>query len=100
MSLLILALTIFAIIIIWSTFWKILGLMVSLFIGLPYRWLMNQTTWGRFDREPSPFTPEDPSAIWIKGEKGTYFRYDLSTEGAEWGTQVDNLNAFYRKEGK
>jgi len=77
--------------------------MISLFrglIGLPYRWLMNKTEWGRFDREPSPFTPEDPSSIWVSGNNGTYFRYNILAEGDDWDNQVDNLNSFYRENGK
>lgn len=99
MTLLIAVLCIFFAIILWSTFWKITKFMISLFIGVPYRLLMNQTTWGRLDREPSPFVDDD-SSIWMQGKSGIYFRYDLAKEGKDWETQIDKFNEFRRQEGK
>ena len=64
-------------------------------LGIPYRYLMNKTSWGKIDREPSPYI-EDDSSIWVKGQNGRYFRYDLSLDGTALEHQMDNLQSFYR----
>ena len=48
---------------------------------------------------PAPITvrdyyAEDESAIWLKDEKGRYFRYDLSNPFDD--KQMDDFNEFYR----
>jgi len=47
---------------------------------------------------PAPITvrdyyAEDESAIWLKDEKGRYFRYDLSNPFDD--KQMDDFNEFY-----
>ena len=63
--------------------WKLLKFMIL----LPFRVLF-----------PTPITvrdyyAEDESAIWLKGEKGRYFRYDLNTPFDD--KQMDDFNEFY-----
>lgn len=92
MSLMILAVAIVLIVIAWSLFWKIIKFVISLTLGTPYRW------W--FD---SPYkneipVPLEPSAMWIKGQNGQYFRYDIEISDENVEQQNDDLTNFYRQQ--
>ena len=101
-SLFLICTTLFIILILGHTFWNLTKFMISLslkmifgILGIPYRYLMNKTTWGRLDREPSPYIDDDTS-IWVEGNNGRYFRYDLALDGKALDNQMDNLQSFYR----
>ena len=90
MSLIILAISIVLIVIAWSSFWKIVRFMISITLGMSYRW------W--FD---SPYKNEIPkpleaSAMWVKGQNGQYFRYDINISDEDIERQNDDLTNFYR----
>ena len=79
-------------ILIWLLFWKITKFMLSLTIGVPYRW------W--FD---SPYKnelpiPQESSALWVHGANGQYFRYDINVADEDIERQNDELTNFYRQQ--
>ena len=92
MSLMILAISIIFIVILWSLFWKTVKFMLSLTIGMPYRW------W--FD---SPYkneipVPLEPNALWMRSTNGQYFRYDITVSDEDVERQNDELTDFYRQQ--
>ena len=93
MQLILLSITIIWIgIMLWSLFWKIIKNMLSLTIGIPYRW------W--FD---SPYKneipiPLEPNALWMRGTNGQYFRYDITVSDEDVERQNDELTDFYRQQ--
>ena len=92
MTLMFLALSIIIIVILWSTFWKITKFVLSLSLGVPYRW------W--FD---SPYKneipmPREPGALWMRGTNGQYFRYDTTVADEDVERQNDDLTNFYRQQ--
>ena len=75
--------------------WKIAKfvlLLTLLPLRLPYAWLFESPYKG----EPSPYSA-DNTAIWVQGKNGECFRYDLSLSGSELDTQMENLDAFYKR---
>ena len=67
--------------------WKILGWMVSL-IFMPFR------SKDIYERD---YFAEDETALWVKGNEGQYFRYDLTKEGSEEEAQRIDLTRFMER---
>jgi len=92
MSLIILALSIIVIVIAWSLFWKIIKFMLSLTIGIPYRWYFDSPYKNEIPK------PLEPDALWMRGTNGQYFRYDITVADEDIEKQNDDLTNFYRQQ--
>ena len=76
---------------IWLLFWKITKFMLSLTIGVPYRWWVDSPY-----KNELPI-PREPSALWVQGANGQYFRYDINVADEDIERQNDDLTNFYRQ---
>ena len=92
MLLIILALSIIFIVILWSSFWKIIKFMLSLTIGIPYRWCFDSPYKNEIPK------PLEPNALWMRGTNGQYFRYDITVSDEDVERQNDGLTNFYRQQ--
>jgi len=92
MLLIILALSIIFIVILWSSFWKIMKFMLSLTIGIPYRWYFDSPYKNEIPK------PLEPNALWMRGTNGQYFRYDITVSDEDVEKQNDDLTNFYRQQ--
>ena len=92
MLLIILALSIIFIVILWSSFWKIMKFMLSLTIGIPYRWYFDSPYKNEIPK------PLEPNALWMRGTNGQYFRYDITVSDEDVERQNDDLTNFYRQQ--
>ena len=90
MSLIILAISIVLIVIAWSSFWKIVRFMISITLGTSYRWWFDSPYKNEIPK------PLEPSAMWVKGQNGQYFRYDINISDEDIERQNDDLTNFYR----
>ena len=93
MLLMILAISIIVMVIAWSAFWKIAKFMISLTLGIPYRWCFDSPYKNEIPK------PLEPSAMWVKGQNGQYFRYDIEISDEDIERQNDDLTNFYRQQG-
>ena len=80
----------FIVIVTWSLFWKIIKFMISIILGMPYRW------WFYSPYKNEIPVPLEPSAMWVKGQNGQYFRYDINISDEDIERQNDDLTNFYR----
>ena len=92
MLLIILALSIIFIVILWSSFWKIMKFVLSLTIGIPYRWYFDSPYKNEIPK------PLEPNALWMRGTNGQYFRYDITVSDEDVERQNDDLTNFYRQQ--
>ena len=92
MLLIILALSIIFIVILWSSFWKIMKFVLSLTIGIPYRWWFDSPYKNEIPK------PLEPNALWMRGTNGQYFRYDITVSDEDVERQNDDLTNFYRQQ--
>ena len=92
MLLMILAISIIVMVIAWSSFWKIAKIMISITLGMPYRWWFDSPYKNEIPK------PLEPSAMWVKGQNGQYFRYDINISDEDIERQNDDLTNFYRQQ--
>ena len=66
--------------------------MLSLTIGIPYRWGFDSPYKNEIPK------PLEPTALWMRGTNGQYFRYDITVADEDIEKQNDNLTNFYRQQ--
>jgi len=66
--------------------------MLSLTIGIPYRWYFDSPYKNEIPK------PLEPDALWMRGTNGQYFRYDIMVADEDIEKQNDDLTNFYRQQ--